>query len=244
MEAREAEDREELAGPEGGEAPRKRSSGSLSHLLWIPAGAAVGFGASFVFADLIALPVDLYYLIYFAVVLGFLAFYARRTELDVRAWASRRLVWGVLLGIAGGLVLMRGVLARPETAHLSGATLAWALVWRGVAYGSVDGLLLFAFPWIVVWRAFGAEEKGWGPRIGSGAVALASILLITTTYHLGYRDFRSPMIAQPNIGSTIGSVPTLATANPVASPIAHVFLHVTAVVHSPETDLFLPPHRE
>jgi hypothetical protein len=30
-------------------------------------------------------------------------------------------------------------------------------------------------------------------------------------------------------------------ANPVGSVINHVFLHVAAVVHSPETDLFLPP---
>jgi len=41
-----------------------------------------------------------------------------------------------------------------------------------------------------------------------------------------------------------GWVPTLVTASPVASPVAHLFLHVTAVLHSPETDLFLPPHRE
>jgi hypothetical protein len=81
-------------------------------------------------------------------------------------------------------------------------------------------------------------------KLGAGAVALASILLITTTYHLGYGDFRSRMIVQPNIGSTIGAVPTLLTANPVASPISHMSLHVTAVIHSPETDLFLPPHRD
>lgn len=37
--------------------------------------------------------------------------------------------------------------------------------------------------------------------------------------------------------------PTLVTAKPIASPLGQVFLHVTAVVHSPETDLFLPPHR-
>jgi len=36
---------------------------NLSHLLWIPAGALVGFGASLVFGDLLTLPVDLYYLI-------------------------------------------------------------------------------------------------------------------------------------------------------------------------------------
>jgi hypothetical protein len=49
---------------------------------------------------------------------------------------------------------------------------------------------------------------------------------------------------QANIGNTIMSVPTLVTANPVAAPIAHAALHVSAVLHSPETELFLPPHRE
>jgi hypothetical protein len=217
---------------------------NASHLGWIPAGAAVGFGSSFLFGDLITLPLDLYYSIYFAIVLGFLALYVRRTKLDLKEWTLRRVGWAVALGIVGGIVLMQGVLARPETTHLSGGMLAWAIVWRGVIYGAVDGLLLLAFPWVVVWRAFEAREKGWGVKVGAGAAALASILLITTTYHLGYGDFRTSRIVQPNIGSTIGAVPTLLTANPVASPLSHVFLHVTAVIHSPETDLFLPPHRD
>jgi len=217
---------------------------NLSHLLWIPAAAVVGFLTPFVFGDLLTLPVDLYYLFYFGIVLGFFWFYARRTQLDVRVRFSRRIGWGVTLGIVGGLLLMQGVLARPDTAHLRGGMLGWALIWRGVAYGAVDGLLLMAFPWLVAWRALGAEDEGWGTRIGASTVALVSIFLITTTYHLGYSDFRSRMIVQPNIGSAIGSVPTLVTANPIASPISHVFLHVTAVIHSPETELFLPPHRE
>lgn len=217
---------------------------NVAHLGWIPAGAAVGFGASFVFGDMITLPVDLYYLIYFAIVLGFFTLYVKRTGLDLKRWISPRLGWGVALGVVGGIVLMQGVLARPETVRLDGGMLAWAIVWRGVVYGAVDGLLLFALPWVVVWRAFEASEKGWGAKVGAGAVALVSVLLITTTYHLGYGDFRSRMIVQPNIGSTIGAVPTLVTANPVASPLSHVFLHVTAVIHSPETDLFLPPHRD
>lgn len=47
---------------------------------------------------------------------------------------------------------------------------------------------------------------------------------------------------QPNFVSALGALPTLLGANPVASPISHVFLHVTAVLHAPETDLFQPPH--
>lgn len=185
---------------------------TLSHLAWIPAGALVGWLASFVFGDVLTLPVDLYYAIYFTIVIG--------------------------------LALMQGVLARPETAHLSGGMLVWAVAYRGLLYGSVDGLLLFAFPWIVAWSAFGAEGGAWSLRLGASGVAFAAMLLITTTYHLGYGDFRSSKIVMPNVGSTIGAVPTLVAANPVASVIGHAIMHVTSVVHSPGSDLFLPPHRE
>ena len=39
------------------------------------------------------------------------------------------------------------------------------------------------------------------------------------------------------------SVPTLVTLNPIGAPITHAAMHVTAVLHSYETDVFLPPHR-
>lgn len=217
---------------------------TASHLLWIPAGALVGWLASFVFGDLIPLPIDLYYLIYFAIVLGFFAAYVKKTAFELHAWISRRLGWGLALGILGGLALMRGVLVRPETPHLAGGALAWAIIYRGVFYGAVDGLLLFAFPWIVVWRAFHAEGGSRSVRVGSAAVGLLAMLFVTTAYHLGYRDFRSSRIVMPNIGGVIGGLPTLVAANPVASPISHVIMHVTSVIHSPESDLFLPPHRE
>ncbi len=49
-------------------------------------------------------------------------------------------------------------------------------------------------------------------------------------------------IANPIVGDAIWSIPTLVTLNPIAAPITHVGLHVSAVVHSYHTDLFLPPH--
>lgn len=212
------------------------------HLLWLPAGAAVSFGASSLFGDLLTLPVDLYYLVYFAIVLGFLGVYAARTGFDTKAWAARRVGWGLIAGVAGGLVLVRGVLARPATPGLSGAELWWALLWRGLVYGSVDGLLLLAFPWVVVRRALGTDRGGRAARARVGALAWVAVLFVTTAYHLGYRDFRSRKIVEPNVGSTIGALPTILTANPVASPISHVFLHVAAVLHAPGSPVFLPPH--
>lgn len=221
-----------------------RSAIDLAHLAWLPLGAVLGFTVSFVFGDLLPLPVDLYYLIYIAAVLGFLRVYVVGTGLDLSVWLPRRLGWAAVLGALGAFVLAQGVLARPPTAGFSGAAFAWAIAWRGVAYGAVDGLLLLAFPWVVVWRALGAERAGWPRKATATALAWGAILLVTTTYHLGYADFRSEKIAQPAIGSSIGAVPTLVAANPVASPIAHVVLHVTAVVHAPASELYLPPHRE
>ena len=41
----------------------------------------------------------------------------------------------------------------------------------------------------------------------------------------------------------VWSAPTLLTLNPIGAPIAHAGLHTSAVLHSYETETFLPPHR-
>jgi hypothetical protein len=41
------------------------------HVKWMASGAAVGFGSSFIFADLLNLPLDLYYLLYFVTIITF-----------------------------------------------------------------------------------------------------------------------------------------------------------------------------
>jgi hypothetical protein len=214
------------------------------HLVWIAVAALVGFASSFVFSDLLTLPVDLYYLFYFVIVILFFFIYIKRTKLDLREWLSRRLIWGVLLGIVFGALLVQNVLSRPETEKFVGAYLAWSIFWRGLVYGAIDGLLLSSFPWTVTWRAFDVKSKPLGRRIAFGFLAWVMILVITTAYHLGYSDFRSQKIIQPNVGNTIMSVPTLLAANPIGSPITHATMHIAAVIHSPKTELFLPPHRE
>jgi hypothetical protein len=74
------------------------------------------------------------------------------------------------------------------------------------------------------------------------ALALAMGLGVTSAYHLGYQDFRGPKLLQANVGNAIAALPTLLSRNPLASPMAHATLHVTAVVHNPQSHLFLPPH--
>ncbi|MEO6571627.1 MAG: hypothetical protein ABIO83_08775 [Ilumatobacteraceae bacterium] len=41
----------------------------------------------------------------------------------------------------------------------------------------------------------------------------------------------------------MGSLTTLQTLKPIGSVITHAGLHVTADLHSYDTDTFLPPHK-
>jgi len=215
-----------------------------SHLKWIVLGAIVGFGASFVFGDLIPLSLDLYYLIYFGIIISFFRIYIKKTQLNLKEWFSRRLAWGILLGLIFGALMVQNILSRPATEKFTGPYLVWLIFWRGLIYGAIDGLLLSVFPWMVTWRAFDVEKKPLGKKIAFGLLAWLFILVLTTAYHLGYADFRSKKIIEPNIGNTIISVPTLVSGNPVGSPMVHAIMHITAIIHSSKTDLFLPPHRE
>ncbi|HVR13861.1 MAG TPA: hypothetical protein VMS41_08765, partial [Gaiellaceae bacterium] len=75
-----------------------------------------------------------------------------------------------------------------------------------------------------------------------GTIAMVASIGITTSYHLGYSDFRSEKVRKPIVGDMVWSAPTLLTLSPLGAPIAHAGLHVSAVLHSYETDTFLPPH--
>ena len=214
------------------------------HLIWIALGALVGFGSSFIFGDLLTLPVDLYYLIYFGIIITFFSIYIRKTRLNPKEWFSRRWVWGVVLGLIFGALMVQFVLKGPATEKLTGGYLGWLIFWRGLVYGTIDGLLLSSFPWIVTWRAFDVEKKPASKKMAFSFLALFFILMVTTVYHLGYSDFRSRKVAQANVGNAIISLPTLVSANPIGSPITHAIMHIAVIIHCPKTELFLPPHRE
>jgi hypothetical protein len=215
---------------------------NTDHLAWIMASAMVAFTWSYVFTDLLDIPAPLYHGLYFAVVAGLVLLYVRTTRADIHALLRRRLARAVVFGIVVGLVLVRRVLQDPPSAGASGAWYAWDLVWRGVLYGVVDGVLLSAFPWLVVWRAFDGESASLVDRVKLHAVVVVSVVLMTSVSHAGYPEFRGDKLVQANVRSIIASLPTMVSGNPIASPIAHVILHVAAVTHSPTSDLFLPPH--
>ena len=163
----------------------------------------------------------------------------------IRGLVARRWRLAVALGLvvaaAGPFIALRSETSdpRPDTLELGAA-----ILWRGIFYGAVDGLLLSAFPILVVFAAFAGTRlrTKLSGNVAIGAVALVASLAMTASYHLGYSDFRGDKVTKPLTGDLVWSVPTLVTLNPIGSPIAHIGVHVAAVIDSYETDLFLPPH--
>jgi len=206
----------------------------------------VAFAAPYVLADVFEIDRDLFYGLYAAVVIALFAVWSRSTGYDLIAAAKRRWLAALLLGLACAGVLVAMVLRTEEaTTRPDGLELVAAVAWRGVVYGIADGLLLSVFPILVVFAALAGTrlDRRRSGKIAIGAIALVASLAMTGIYHAGYSDFRSEKMRKPLAGDAIWSVPTLITLNPIGSPIAHVGLHTSAVLHSYETDTFLPPHR-
>ena len=113
-----------------------------------------------------------------------------------------------------------------------------------MVYGAADGLVLSAFPILLVFAALRDTRLRRRTRgvVAVGAIAMAASLAMTAVDRAGYSDFRSDKMRTPVTGDLVWSVPTLATLNPIGVPVGHVGLHVGAVVHNYDNDLVLPPH--
>jgi hypothetical protein len=218
---------------------------SVVHALWLAGGMLLAFLMPFVLADSLGLNRDLYYAIYASGVVGFIALWARTTRQPLLRRATTRLSATLALGIVVGAVLVLMVYRTEDaTSRPGGIEFIAVLLWRGVVYGAVDGLLLSVFPILAVFAAF-AGTRLLRRRSGTavvGLIALVASLAMTAVYHAGYSDFRGEKMRKPLTGDVIWSAPTLLTLNPVGAPIAHIALHTSAVMHSYDTDTFLPPH--
>ena len=212
---------------------------------WLAAGLTLAFLIPFVLTDLSSINRDLYYGVYIVGVFGFVAAWLGCCVGSPLAVLARNWRSGVGIGLVFAAVMVAIVRNEPATAHPGGFDFIAAIAWRGVLYGLADGVMLSAFPILAVFAAFAGRQAldRWRGKIAVGTLALGVSLLFTAVYHLGYSDFRGEKLRKPLVGDLIWSVPTLATLSPLGAPIAHAGLHVSAVVHSYDTDTFLPPHR-
>jgi hypothetical protein len=226
--------------------------GVSAHWGWLAGGFVVAFAVPFLLAEtrsafgvVVEINRDLFYGVYALTVVGLFALWSRSTGYDLVAAVRRRWLLALVLGLAAaGVMALMVVRTDDATARPDGIELVGAVLWRGILYGVTDGLLLSVFPILVVFAAFGGSRlnRHFAGKVVIGIAALLASLAMTAVYHFGYSDFRSDKVAKPLTGDIVWSVPTLVTLNPIGAPIAHAGLHTAAVLHSYDTDMFLPPH--
>lgn len=206
---------------------------------WYLAGAAMAFAVPLLVVDALELHHDLFLLVYFTVAGTFLASFASHSGIDWRGWLRTRPWWSVAAGAAVAVAIVRKVLSEASMPHPSGSFFWFELAWRGVAYGTMDALLLFVFPACVAYLLL--RDDGRRRRLRFAGLTLLLSLAITATYHLGYPQFRGTDLVQPEIGAVIAWVPTALTGNPIGALVVHDSYHVAANVHTYRSAVYLPP---
>lgn len=73
-------------------------------------------------------------------------------------------------------------------------------------------------------------------------LAFVASLVVTAGYHLGFPEFRGPALLAPLIGNGLFALAFLITGSPLAPLLAHIALHVIAILHAYSVSLPLPPH--
>ena len=233
------------AGPATAAAAPPPPVSARRHIAWLAGGLLVAFLVPFVVADQFGLQRDIYLVIYVAAVVGLFFGWALDTGQSLREMFTRRWRLALRPGCCVRRASAQSSLLVPRTAsgHPGGIEFAGGAPLarhglrrrrRAAAIGVPDPACLR--------RPQAAPARRAGGLIAVGALAMVASLAITAVYHAGYSDFRGDKLRKPVTGDLVWSVPTLVTLNPLGAPIAHVGLHVSAVVHNYDTDLFLPPH--
>jgi formate/nitrite transporter FocA (FNT family) len=214
-----------------------------SPMLWLGAAAVLFFLVPFIGTDWLGLQADLYYLGYFTVAVAFFAGFVITHASALRPLWTQHLWESILIGALAGAALAFGIFAQAATPHPDGWRFGFQIVWRGLIYGSVDALTLYVLPAAVAYLLMRGNRQGLKRKAGFAGLALVLSLLVTTTYHLGYSEYRGETMRNPEIGALVANILTALTGNPLGAVVTHSTMHVAAVVHQNEGGAahMLPP---
>lgn len=204
---------------------------------FIVAAAAVGAAASWLGTDVLRLPRSAFVALYAPAALALVVAYARTYRVHPREELRKRPTVTVIATALATVAGVASVLRQSGALRAEGLTLVLELAGYGLLYGAVDALLLTVLPMhsaLAVMRDRSAAART--------AVALAATVFVYAAYHLGFPEFRGPSLLGPLASAVILGVAYLASRNPLAPLVAHVAMHVAAVLHGPAGTLQLPPH--
>jgi hypothetical protein len=201
------------------------------------------FAVPFIGTDRLGLQPDLYYLCYFTIAVVWFAAFLATYRTQLRDLWRLNLTWSLAVGAVAGIGVAIIVFSSAGTDHPDGWRWWFEIAWRGAVYGGVDTLTLFVFPAAVAYLLMHGDRSGAKRRIGYGGLVLALSLLMSTSYHLGYPEYRDADLRSPLIGTVLADSPAVLTGNPLGALVTHGTAHVSAVVHQEEggPTQMLPP---
>ncbi len=216
----------------------------FAYLVWTLGAALLSFSIAFVFAGIFKLPRSMYLIPYIGLISLFFYLYIKWSGFDLGTFLKHNWYWGILGAIFAGAFMVRNILGQPASAHSQGIQLAFDLVWSGVIYGAVDGLLLSIFPIITTRAAFTTLgwTAHWYGKIGMAIIGLMASFITILIYHLGYPECRGNVVLEIGGGQSILTFIYLLANNPITATFAHMAMHIAGVLHGPATVMQLPPH--
>jgi hypothetical protein len=199
--------------------------------LWLGGGMVLFFLVPLVGTDVLGLQPDLYFLIYFTIAVAWFAVFVSAYAEELHDLWRGNLGLSLAVGAVAGAGLVAMVFSQAATTHPDGWRFAFEILWRGPVYGSVDALTLFVFPAAVAYLLMHGNREGAKRKAGFVGLALLLSLLVSTSYHLGYPEYRDADLRSPLIGTIVANIPTALTGNPLGAVVTHAMVHTAAVVH-------------
>jgi hypothetical protein len=194
---------------------------------WVLAASAVGFFTSSVFSWSLGWDRPTFVGAHLALAGTFLMLFfavARFRVTELLAHWRRGLAAAALVS---AFVAMH-IASQPASEVPQGRELVLSLLWLGLVYGTLDGLFLNVMPVL----AFPGRKTA----------AVAASAALTFAYHAGFTEYHGASMAAVVLGNTLITLGYVLTGSPAAALLAHVAMHVAAVLHGAETTLQLPPH--
>lgn len=206
---------------------------------WVAAAAVAGFLVSAVFAGVLHWGRAAFLVPHLLVTALLTARFSSVHRLEIIPVLRHRWRHGVVGAIIVGAFVVQNVLRQPGGERPEGLSLLLALLWFGLAYGSLDALLMNVLPVLAAWAAAPDPQR---PDLRSQILALVGSLVVTAAYHFGFPEFRGPALLAPLLGNAILTLGYLFARNPITPLAGHAAMHVAAVLHGMETTVQLPPH--
>ncbi len=215
-----------------------------AYLFWTLGAAVLSFSIAALFAGVFRLPRPIYLIPYTGLVSLFIYLYIRWSGFDLGSFLRHNWYWGLFGAVFAGFFMVRNILEQPASPHSQGAQLVFDLLWLGVLYGAVDGILLSVFPIVTTRAAFASLgwTAHWYGKIGVALLGLVASFLTILIYHLGYPECRSDIVFEIGGGQSILTTIYLLTNNPFTAVFAHMAMHIAGVLQGPATVMQLPPH--